>query len=115
MIQYLKETNFKALLFDFEGRISRKEYWTGILVVIAFGVTVGVMGNWLDKGMFQTMFLRILQVVILVPSLALQIKRWHDRNKSAWWCLINLVPIIGGIWSFIELGFLPSVNEENEY
>jgi len=42
------------------------------------------------------------------PVLATQIRRWHDRGKSGFWCLINLAPFIGPLWAFIELGFFPS-------
>jgi uncharacterized membrane protein YhaH (DUF805 family) len=42
-------------------------------------------------------------VLVLVPALwpgiAVSIKRWHDRNKSGWWVWINLIPLVGAIWS----------------
>jgi uncharacterized membrane protein YhaH (DUF805 family) len=47
--------------------------------------------------------------------LALQVKRWHDRSKSGWWVLINLVPAIGPIWSFVEAGCLRGTEGGNEY
>ena len=43
---------------------------------------------------------------ILIPAIIVHIKRFHDRDKSGWWVLIGLVPIIGAIWLLIELGFL---------
>ena len=43
---------------------------------------------------------------MIYPAIALYAKRWHDRGKSGWWSLIGLVPIIGGMWMLIELGFL---------
>ncbi|TGR16409.1 DUF805 domain-containing protein, partial [Mesorhizobium sp. M8A.F.Ca.ET.197.01.1.1] len=42
-------------------------------------------------------------------------KRWHDRNKSGWWTLIGLIPIIGGIWLLIELGILEGTRGANQY
>ena len=57
----------------------------------------------------------IIMLVLLWPSLAVQIKRWHDRDKSGWWQLISLVPIAGPIWAFIELGFLPGTSGANRY
>ena len=48
-------------------------------------------------------------------SLAIQVKRWHDRNKSGWWVLIGLIPLIGGIWALIETGFLAGDDGENRF
>jgi hypothetical protein len=42
----------------------------------------------------------------LIPSIIVYIKRFHDRDKSGWWVLIGLIPIIGAIWLLIVLGFL---------
>jgi uncharacterized membrane protein YhaH (DUF805 family) len=57
----------------------------------------------------------ILVLILLWPSLAIQIKRFHDRDKSGWWVLLNLIPIIGPIWLFIELGFLPGTPGPNRF
>ena len=38
----------------------------------------------------------------LIPAILVYIKRWHDRDKSGWWMLIMLVPIIGSIWLLID-------------
>ncbi|MDK1017721.1 MAG: DUF805 domain-containing protein, partial [Actinomycetota bacterium] len=42
-------------------------------------------------------------------------KRWHDRDKSGWWMLIAFVPIIGGLWAFIETGLLQGTESDNQY
>ena len=52
---------------------------------------------------------------IFWPSVAVQAKRWHDRNKSAWWIAIGLIPVVGPVWAFIENGFLPGDAGENRY
>ncbi|MDK1018188.1 MAG: DUF805 domain-containing protein [Actinomycetota bacterium] len=51
----------------------------------------------------------------LWAGLAIAIKRWHDRDKSGWWILIGLVPIIGGFWALIETRFLTGTQGENRY
>ena len=48
-------------------------------------------------------------------SLALQVKRWHDRDKSGTWVFINLIPFIGWIWSLIECGFLDGTPGPNRF
>ena len=42
-------------------------------------------------------------------------KRWHDRNKSAWWILIAFIPIIGALWFLIECGFLKGTVGPNRF
>jgi len=54
-------------------------------------------------------------LVLLWPVLAVQAKRWHDRDKSAWWVLINLIPVIGFLWSIIENGFLQGTPGPNRF
>ena len=61
----------------------------------------------------------ILLVVLVIPlgwiALSLQVKRWHDRDKSGMWVLISMIPIVGPIWSFIECGCLPGTPGPNSY
>ena len=57
----------------------------------------------------------ILILITLWPALAIYTKRWHDRDKSGWWSLIMFVPIIGGLWMLIELGFLRGTDGSNRF
>jgi len=57
----------------------------------------------------------LIMIGLIWPSLAVQTKRWHDRNKSGWWNLIGLAPIVGPLWAFIELGFLKGTPGANRY
>jgi uncharacterized membrane protein YhaH (DUF805 family) len=54
-------------------------------------------------------------LVCAVPSWAGAIKRCHDRGKSGWWLLVSFVPIVGFLWSFVELGCLRGTDGANEY
>jgi uncharacterized membrane protein YhaH (DUF805 family) len=45
----------------------------------------------------------------------LGIKRFHDRDKSGWWLLISLVPLIGPLWLLVELGFLQGSEGANRF
>lgn len=117
---------------SFDGRIPRKGFWLGFLVLlviswilqfILFGfLGISMMGDpnaTPEQVMEQTsamlLPLGILMLIFLWPSLALYAKRWHDRDKSGWWSLIGLVPIIGGIWMLIELGFLRGTEGANRF
>jgi uncharacterized membrane protein YhaH (DUF805 family) len=61
----------------------------------------------------------LLAFLLAIPAawanLALQAKRWHDRDKSGWWILVNLVPLVGGLWSFVETGLLPGTPGPNQF
>jgi uncharacterized membrane protein YhaH (DUF805 family) len=78
----------------FTGRSRRKEYWMFTL----FQIIALVLAMFLDN-MLGTMFVLYLVVVValLVPALAVTARRLHDTGRSAWWILIGLVPIIGGV------------------
>ena len=49
------------------------------------------------------------------PSLACNVKRWHDRDKSVWWILLGAIPVIGWLWAWIELIFLEGTPGPNRY
>jgi len=113
-------------LFSFNGRIPRDLMWATWLaiaaVVVVATLMVRVLGAVLPSGTaadYLQAALVVLYVGVVVLcfwfSLAMNVKRWHDRNKSGWMVLINLIPIVGGLWSFIELGFLPGTKWANEY
>lgn len=61
----------------------------------------------------------LLMLVIMVPliwiGLALQVKRWHDRDKSGLWIFIAFIPLVGPIWAFIECGCLRGTVGHNNY
>ena len=57
----------------------------------------------------------IAMLPFIWPSLVNRVKRWHDRNKSATWIFINVIPIIGSLWEMFELGFLPGTSGKNKY
>ncbi len=57
----------------------------------------------------------ILYLLAFWATIAINVKRWHDRNKSGWWMLIYIIPMIGPLWFFIELGFLPGTDAANRF
>ena len=109
-----EDTNDVSLLFGFEGRISRSTYWRLNLVVCFFSFAVY---------QFAIMFLGraalFLVIVCSVPgiwiSLALQVKRWHDRDKSGWMVLILFIPILGALLTLVSLGFIRGTLGENRF
>ncbi len=50
-----------------------------------------------------------------VINICSTVKRYHDRGKSGFWFFITFVPLIGGMWQFIECGMLPGDDHNNDY
>jgi uncharacterized membrane protein YhaH (DUF805 family) len=75
---------------DFKGRARRKEYWMFTLFNLIFSVvasTIGVFGNIPDLG-------TIFYLVMLIPSLAVAVRRVHDVGKSGWYLLIPIYNLV---------------------
>ena len=122
--------DWKYLLTSFQGRINRQPFWLSFLVLsvvstLLFLAVMAVFGTWVtavDPGQPSIQLSPIgwvLAVVLYVAlvwfGLAIQIKRWHDRDKSGWWVLISLVPFIGSIWMIVEAGFLRGTIGPNRF
>jgi uncharacterized membrane protein YhaH (DUF805 family) len=88
----------------FGGRAQRKEYWYFVLFNIIFSIlltAVDSMAGTLDSSTDAGLFGGIYALVVFVPSIAVAVRRLHDVDKSAWWMLIGIVPVIGVIILFI--------------
>ena len=59
-------------------------------------------------------FILLLSLASLWPNFAILVKRYHDLDKSGWWVLILLIPIIGAIFAIIELGFTKGTPDSNK-
>lgn len=119
--------DWKWLLFSFDGRINRAQFWLGALILIAVSLVAYFVVGWSFGGVFyddtgaphisSTVWVLMLVVwlVTLYASFAVYAKRWHDRDKSGWWTLIGFVPIIGGIWLLVECGCLQGTEGQNRF
>jgi uncharacterized membrane protein YhaH (DUF805 family) len=106
--------NWRHLLFSFKGRASRSQYWTVVAITFPLlllgAIADGAVGSEPLEGP-GALFL----FLVPWPFLAICAKRWHDRDKSAWWILIGIIPIVGDIWTFIENGYLKGTNGPNRF
>ncbi|WFP76900.1 DUF805 domain-containing protein [Mesorhizobium sp. WSM4906] len=113
--------DWKYLLTSFDGRINRAKFWAGIGIFIVLAIVAFILDSILGTRFTAASGDQIGVVGILVMlasiyfAIALYAKRWHDRNKSGWWTLIGLIPIIGGIWLLVELGILEGTRGANQY
>ena len=81
----------------FEGRARRKEYWMFLL----FNFIAGLVVSFVD-GIFGTcVFSPLYSLAVILPGLAVLVRRLHDTNRSGWWVLIGFVPFIGIIWILV--------------
>jgi len=118
---------WKQILFSFQGRIPRRQYWGGIGIQMLIFVPIGAIAGFLipvvSRHGDSSSALPILLGILAIPlgvfaiwvGLALNIKRWHDRDKSGWWMLIGLIPYIGGLWQLIECGCLRGTEGPNRF
>lgn len=104
------------LFFQFDGRINRAKFWLGIVGIwIVEAIVFAIITPLGLDSTIGVILLLVLAVAVIWASLAISIKRWHDRDKSGWWVLIALIPLIGPIWALIETGFLPGTDGANQY
>lgn len=99
------------ILFFFDGRIGRGQWWIYSFIVQVLSTLFSMLIAYLG----MPMLIIVAIVFSFWTSLALCIKRWHDRDKSGFWMFIGAIPLIGGIWSVIELGFLEGTQGDNSY
>ncbi len=110
---------------DFSGRARRKEYWMFVLFNMIFMIAAMLLDKLLgttfkmDTG-YGTQalpygYLYLLYgLAVLVPSLAVGVRRLHDLGKSGWMLLISLIPLIGAIWLLV-LFVTEGTRGENSY
>lgn len=89
-------TAFKLVVFEryavFEGRAGRAEYWWFFLANFLIGLVIQVLAGVSDALVILSV---IYSLALLIPGLAVAVRRLHDTNKSGWWLLIALVPLVG--------------------
>ena len=85
---------------DFSGRARRREYWFFLLVYLLINIALLVVDNllgWFDADSGVGVLSGIFTLALLIPSLSVAVRRLHDTDRSGWWLLIGLIPLIGGI------------------
>jgi len=80
-----------------------------------YGIIFLLFAVFGDESNVATIAVLLLYVPLIWISLAVQVKRWHDRDKSGLWILISLIPLIGPLWAFIETGCLRGTLGPNGY
>jgi uncharacterized membrane protein YhaH (DUF805 family) len=83
---------------DFAGRARRKEYWMFTLVNVIISIVLASIDSVLEISVLTLGILGLLySLAVLLPNLAVGVRRLHDTGRSGWWLLIGLIPLIGTI------------------
>ena len=94
----------------FSGRATRSEFWLFTLInliVVTSLVFLGIVVGWI-------VFVRLLfSLAILIPSIAVAVRRLHDTGRSGWWYFVNFIPLIGLIILIIFL--VRGSDQDNKY
>ncbi len=101
------------------GRLSRARFWMAY-IGLAFIVAAVAWGAMAMQGRMGKADSRLWTLILFIVPLAwinlcLMVKRWHDRDRSGLWLLINLIPGIGQMWTVIECGFIAGTQGGNKY
>ena len=106
--------SLRWLLLQFDGRLSRRAWWLwGVLLPLGLGLYLTTVLRVAGASAQGTEI--AVNLLLLWPTVAVSIKRWHDRGKSGWWVLLALVPWVGWLWVLIENGLLRGDEGPNRF
>lgn len=80
----------------FSGRARRSEYWWAYLGNLIVAMVLNVLVTVTHSSALQIV-LYVFALAVLIPGLAVTVRRLHDTGRSGWWILIGLVPFVGAI------------------
>ena len=101
----------------FSGRSRRTEYWYFLLFNIIVGIVLGLIDALLGTRSSSAgagLLSGIYSLAVIIPTLAVTVRRLHDIDRTGWWILIGLVPLIGGI-VLLVFALLDSTPGSNQY
>jgi uncharacterized membrane protein YhaH (DUF805 family) len=98
---------------NFEGRARRSEYWYFVLMNIIIIFVLAMLGA-ASESTTGVWLIGIFGLGVIVPSLAVIVRRLHDLNKSGGYFFVRFIPIVGGIW-YLVLMCTDSTWGSNQY
>jgi len=122
------------LFFGLKGRIPRRDFWVGAITILVLEIVLAayleqvfnvpveeLSGPNLTDARLLEIYDQLVEIGLLInviflwPWISVIGKRCHDRNKSGWWVLLAYVPVIGSLWTFIELGLVRGTRGPNRF
>lgn len=103
---------------DFTGRARRMEYWMFFVGVLGASVAANIVDaivgmNGMVFGVYGPLT-TLLMLGTIVPSIAVGVRRLHDQDKSGWFMLLVLIPLLGGL-ILLVLFLLEGTKGDNQY
>ncbi|MCO7187914.1 DUF805 domain-containing protein [Pseudoalteromonas sp. XMcav2-N-2] len=102
---------------EFKGRARRKEYWLfmlcNLIVMIVLGLVDMMLGMYSEEagvGLVSGLY----ALAVIIPSIAVGVRRLHDIGRSGWWMLLTFVPLVGPL-VLLVFNVMDSNPGENEY
>lgn len=102
-------------LFSFRGRVGRAQFWRFVACVWIFGLLLATVDALLSMAQVDGMAGPVFGLLIAYPCIAVLAKRWHDRDRTAWYVLLHFIPVLGTLWTLVECGFLVGSAEANRF
>src|SRR5262245_230126 len=114
-------------LFSFNGRIARLTFWIIFIPCHLIGffldASADKLVDYIDRTSYDSpqwalvmaLAMLLIGILLLWITFAALTKRLHDRNKSAKWLILAVIPIIGWMWVVWELGCLPGTDDANRF
>ena len=103
---------------DFSGRSRRKEYWMFVLgvfiAIIVLSIIEGILGLSGMVGGVYGPLTTIVGLAVIIPGIAVQVRRFHDQDRSGWFVLLSLIPFIGGLAVLVFM-FLEGTRGPNRF
>lgn len=104
---------------DFQGRARRLEFWLFLALIVTSAFLIAFLAGAVNQvsstgGTLMSMIILLFWLVLLIPMLAVMVRRFHDQDRSGWFVLLNFVPGIGGLLVLIFM-CLPGTAGDNQY
>ncbi|WP_117161705.1 DUF805 domain-containing protein [Paraliobacillus sp. X-1268] len=96
---------------EFSGRSRRKEYWIFTLINTIIGIILTSLQSISELFVVLTV---LYSLFVLIPGIAVTVRRFHDIGRSGFWILISFIPLVGSIILFV-FTLLDSEQGENKY
>ena len=120
MIDWWKKVVFENYA-NFSGRARRSEYWYFTLfniiifvpLVILFVVFAESGGNSEAISLIFMLFFIVVALALLIPSIAVAVRRLHDTGKSGWWYILGVIPVVSYVGGIVLLVFYCMDGEPN--
>jgi uncharacterized membrane protein YhaH (DUF805 family) len=102
------------LFLGLRGRVSRRVFWLyGVLAPLALALVAIALLT--IAGLPRDRAETTANVLLTWPAVAVAVKRWHDRDRSGWWVLVVLIPVIGWLWALLDNGFVRGTRGPNRF